>query len=46
MATIQLKYRVRVWCLVPLSTIFQLYRGSQFYLTVIPEENHQPVTSH
>jgi len=24
-------YMVGLWCLTPLSTIFHLYRGSQFY---------------
>ena len=39
---------LRLWFLMPFSTIFQLNRGGQFYVeeTRVPRENHWPVASH
>jgi hypothetical protein len=39
-----------MWCLTPLSTIFNSYHGDQFVLLVeetgVPRENHWPAVSH
>ena len=42
---ITLTWLVGLWCLMPLPTIFQLYRAVSFIGGGVPRENHRPVAS-
>jgi hypothetical protein len=39
-ANVKMTILIGLWCLMPLSTILQLYSGG------VPRENHRPVASH